>query len=183
MSKVFKRVKSIVSQYGCTIVIADHHRKPGRNSTSQDYSLRGSSDKMAIADSVLSIRSKDNRITVEHTKSRHSQAITDFIVEIEDLGKDSTSVRYVGEAERNDRSAKLSKAQQLIEQELDCEQWIARKALIESAEEEEIPRKVLDNLLKQLVADKKIDREDRPPENGKGGKSAFYKLSGSSSKQ
>jgi len=175
MSRVFKRVKSIVSQFGCTIVIADHHRKPGKNSTSQDYSLRGSSDKMAIADSVLSIRSKDNRITVEHTKSRHSQAINPFIVEIEDLDKYSTTVRYVGEAERNDRSAKLSKAQQFIEQELDCEQWIARKVLIESAEEEGIPPKVLDNTLKQLVADEKIEREDRPPENGKGGKSAFYR--------
>ncbi len=105
MSKVFKRVKSIVSKFECTIVIADHHRKPGKNSTSQDYSLRGSSDKMAIADSVLSIRSKDNRIIVEHTKSRHSQAINPFIVEIKDLDKGSTSVRYVGEAETNDRSA------------------------------------------------------------------------------
>ncbi len=119
MSKVFKRVKSIVSQFGCTIVIADHHRKPGKNSTSQDYSLRGSSDKMAIADSVLSIRSKDNRIIVEHTKSRHSQAINPFIVEIEDLDEGSTSGRYVGAAETNDRRAKLSKAQQFIEQELD----------------------------------------------------------------
>ena len=175
MSRVFKRVKSIVSQIGCTIVIADHHRKPGKNSTSQDYSLRGSSDKMAIADSVLSIRSQDNRITIEHTKSRHSQAINPFIVEIKDLDEDSTTVRYVGEAERNDRSAKLGKAQQFIEQELDSEQWTARRVLTESAKEEGISLKVLDNALKQLVADGKIERDDRPPENGKGGKSAFYR--------
>ncbi len=175
MSRVFKRVKSIVSQFGCTIVIADHHRKPGKNSTSQDYSLRGSSDKMAIADSVLSIRSKDNRITVEHTKSRHSQAIKAFIVEIKDLDEDSTTIRYVGEAERTDKTAKLGKAQQFIEQELDCGQWTARKVLTESAKDEGIPPKVLGNALKQLLADGKIEREDRPPKNGKGGKSAFYR--------
>ena len=121
------------------------------------------------------MRSKDNRIIVEHTKSRHSQAINAFIVEIKDLDEGSTSVRYVGEAETNDRSAKLSKAQQFIEQELDCEQWIARKVLTESAKDEGIPPKVLDNALKQLVTDKKIERDDRPPKNGKGGKSAFYR--------
>ena len=130
---------------------------------------------MAVANSVLSIRSKDNMITVEHAKSRHSQAINPFIVEIEDIDEDSTSVRHVGEAERTDKTAKLGKDQPFIEQELDCEQWIARRVLTESAKEEGISLKVLDNALKQLVADGKIERDDRPPENGKGGKSAFYR--------
>jgi archaellum biogenesis ATPase FlaH len=175
MSRVFGIVKSIVRQFGCAFVIADHHRKPGRNSTRQDISLRGSTDKMAVADSVLSIQSKDNKITVEHTKSRHSQAIKAFIVEIEDLDEDSTTVRYVGEAERNDRSSKLTKAQQFIEKELECEEWISRRVLIEFADEEGISPKVLDKALKQLVADERMEREDRPPESGRGGKSAFYR--------
>ena len=173
MSQVFKIVKDLIRKFGCTFIFADHQRKRGYFTSSQDLLLRGSSEKAAFVDTLISIQRKEATLIVEHSKSRYAEPIPAFVVQIEDVGPEATTVAYGGEAEQIKQAARHEVAKVFLEDVLSKE-WVARKVLLRQAKETGISEKALDEVLKALDG-VQIEREDRKPETGRGGKAAYYR--------
>ena len=79
MAQVFGELKKMMREFQCTFVIADHERKQVCWSEVEDKEpssndLRGSNEKAAFADSVLSLRKKKGELFLYHTKSRFCEA-------------------------------------------------------------------------------------------------------------
>lgn len=177
MAEVFGVVKGLVREFKCSFLFADHQRKPGHFNVSSDLLLRGSTEKVAFIDSLLSLQRKENHLIVDHSKSRHDEAIPAFIVRLEDdLSKTATRVYYAGEAEGVKQQERQETARVFLTSALNESEFIPRKSIIEKAKDLGISEKVIDETLKLLEEDCQIEREDRKPELGRGGKSAFYKL-------
>jgi len=175
MAWVFHNVRTLVREFGCAFVFADHQRKPGPFGGNLDLALRGTSEKVAFVDSLLSLHRKKGELIVEHSKSRYAQPVPSFVIRIEDIGPNSTRVEYVGEADEVEQTARLENAVNLLEVELASGEWVSRATLMQRGKEDGVTEKALDDALKALHQGKLIDREDRKPETGRGGKSAFYR--------
>ncbi len=175
MARVFEVVKNLIREYRCTFLFADHQRKPGHWGTSLDLLLRGSSEKAAFVDTLLSLQRKEDALIVEHSKSRCDEAVPAFVVSIEDREPDTTTVAYTGEAEALKQQARLEAALEFLEAALRQGDWAARKELIEQAKEAEVSEKAVDEALKALEAEGRLERQNRKPEGGRGGKAAFYR--------
>ncbi len=176
MSQVFAVIKGLIREFSCSFLIADHQRKPNNFVSSLDLLLRGSSEKTAFVDTLLSLKRKDDVLIVEHSKSRYAEAVPAFTVSIKDLDSDSTTVTYAGEAEAIKQQARQEVARAFLTMAFNNGEWVARKVLIEQAKNEGIPEKAVDETLKALVEGGLIERDDRKSDNGRGGKAAFYKL-------
>jgi len=175
MSQVFAVVKGLVREFGCSFLFADHQRKPSNWGVSLDLMLRGSSEKTAFVDTLLSLQKKYDALIVEHSKSRYDEAVPAFVVQIKDFEPETTTVAYSGEAEALKQQARQEAARELLLSILIIDEWIARKALIERAKEANVSEKALDETLKAFLLEGRVEREDRKTE-GRGGKSAFYRL-------
>lgn len=180
MAAVFGVVKGLIREFGCTILFADHLRKAGAFVSSQDAMLRGSSEKLAFVDVLLSMRRAQDAIILEHAKSRSGVPVPSFIVRIEDIGPEATAVRYGGDAAEHTQKAQVQAAEEIIGECLKLSsEPLSRKAIVERAKEEGISEKCVDEALKLHVGTRWI-RDDRKPESGRGGKAAYYRLAGSS---
>ncbi|MBI3320176.1 MAG: AAA family ATPase [Candidatus Omnitrophica bacterium] len=176
MAQVFKAVKDLIREFGCTFLFADHQRKPGHFGASLDLLLRGSSEKAAFVDTLLSLQRKEGTLIVEHSKSRYAEPIPAFVVRIEDTGMEATAVVYGGEAEQIKQAARQEAAREFLVTTLSHGDWIARKDLVEQAKEAGVSEKALDEVLKAPDG-LQIEREDRKPETGgRSGKAAYYRL-------
>jgi len=176
MARVFAVVKDLVREFSCSFLFADHQRKPNGFGTSLDLLLRGSSEKVAFVDTLLSLHRKENTLIVEHSKSRYDEAVSAFTISITDPTPETTVVAYTGEAEVLKQQARQEAAREFIMSVLNADEWLARKVLVEQAKDTDLSEKVLDATLKSLEAEGKVDRENRKPESGPGGKAAFYRL-------
>ena len=175
MAKVFGAVKALVREFGCAVLFADHQKKPGLGTVSQDLMLRGTTEKVAFVDTLLSLTRKDGALVVEHSKSRFALPVPSFVIAIEDQGPDHTVVRVVGDAEQMRQQAREEKAQDLVQRLLADGSWKSRRELAEAARKSGIPVKTMDELLKTLDQQGILEREDRKPESGRGNKTAFYR--------
>lgn len=175
MSRVFAVVKDLVREFGCTFLFADHHRKPGHFGVSQDILLRGSTEKAAFVDSLLSLHRKGEILVVEHSKSRFGEAVTSFAIKIEDPKPETTVVAYVGEAEALKQQAREEVAREFLMSMLSND-WITRKSLVEQGKEAGVSEKAIDEALLTMLGEGCIERKNEKQATGKGGKSAFYCL-------
>lgn len=174
MSRVFAVLKKIVREAGCSFFIADHQRKPGQYPTRVNARLRGSSEKAAFVDTLLSLRGQDGHIVVEHSKSRFAEPEPAFMVTISDPEPDCTSVEYAGQLDAKGQTSRMEEVRDFIDVSLDKKHWVSRKELIAQATVEGISNKLLDEGLNSLLHDLQIERERRKPE-GRGGKSDYYR--------
>ncbi len=175
MSKVFAVVKDLVRQSGATIVFADHQRKQGHIAGNLDQLLRGSSEKKAFADCLLSMQRKDGALIVEQSKSRFDQEIPSFVVLIEDPEPGATTVRCLGDAEGIKNAAMHEQAEEFLHSAIPLGEWVTRKDLAAQAKAEGIPQRLLADTLKELVAGGQLDRDDRKTDDGAGRKQAHYR--------
>lgn len=98
MSLVFGEFKKLMREFDCTFVIADHEGKQVYWSEIEDKEpssndLRGSNEKAAFADSVLSLRKKKGDLFLYHTKSRFIEASSPIMIKILDSEPGKTEVR------------------------------------------------------------------------------------------
>ena len=133
MAVVFDAVKRIVHKYHCFIVFADHQKKVGQFVPSADQLLRGSSEKAAFVDTLLSIQTKKDAIFVEHSKSRWGKAVQAFAVAIQD-NEDETAitVKYLGRAEEIREAAKQKPVLDFLQGALTTK-WQSRSDLMKRA--------------------------------------------------
>ena len=175
MARIFALVKSLIREFGCTVIFADHQKKPGMGAVSQDLMLRGTTEKVAFVDTLLSLTRKDGSLIVEHSKSRFARPVPSFVIAIEDEGPGQTVVRVVGDAEEIRQQAREEQGQGLVQRLLADGSWKSRKELAEAARESRVPVKILDELLKTLHKQGALERDDRKPESGRGNKTAHYR--------
>jgi hypothetical protein len=175
MAAVFAIIKDLIRSHGCAFLLADHQRKPKHFSTSLDLLLRGSSEKAAFVDSLLSLTRRDEILIVEHSKSRYGEPAPAFVVQITDIGPDATAVGYGGAAEEVRQAARQEEAGAFILAALADGAWVARKELVERAKEAGIGTNFLDDVLKTMVG-RQIERENRRATTGMGRPRAHYRL-------
>lgn len=174
MARVFSEVKGIVRDFNCSILFADHQKKPGNFGVNLDQLLRGSTEKAAFVDTLLSLKKKNDSIIVEHSKSRFAEAVPSFVVRIEDPTVDTTTILFSGDAEEPKGKVRLEEAREFLDTTL-SDEWVPRKTMVEQAKEVEISEKGLDEALKAQEIEGVIERENRKSTEGRGGKAAFYR--------
>ena len=175
MSKVFAVIKTLVRDFKCSFLIADHQRKMTQFGDGQNL-LRGSTEKSAFTDSLFTLKKKDDCIIVEHSKSRFVEAIPSFMVKIQDPSADATQVMYVGEAGPKLLEERLRTVWDCVKAALSDGQWHSRKDLVDKGKVIQIPEKQTDETLKNYFDSGILERDDRKPYAGPGGKQAFYRL-------
>jgi hypothetical protein len=175
MARVFKNVKALSSEFGCAFTFADHQRKPDRVHSSMDFMLRGSTEKPAFVDTLLSLRRKDQDLIVEHSKSRYAEPVPSFLIRIEDPEDGATAVVHLGDAAGAFRAEKEEAVRALLDSTLEGGDWVARQDLAEVAKEARVPVKILDAELVKRENEGRIEKERRPSPSGKGNKPAFYR--------
>ncbi len=175
MANMFGVIKELVREYNCSFMFADHHRKQGLMHTGPDQMLRGSTEKAAFVDTLLSLRRKDDLIVVDHAKSRFAEPVSSFAVRLADPKPDATTVTYAGEADEIKRKEREDQAGEYIKGKLGDGEWHSRKELIEQAKTANVPTKAIDDVLGKLTDENQVEREDRKPPEGRGGKQAFFK--------
>jgi len=174
MARVFGVVKDLVREFKCCFVFADHQRKPSRFNGSLDNMLRGSSEKVAFVDTLLSIKKSKNSLIVEHSKSRFVKPVPSFLVEVRDEGVDTTRVVYMGVVGNQKQEEQLKKVGEFLKLALTKDEWISRKKLVELSKLKGMPVKKLDNGLKHFFAEGVIDYEGKTVPSGR--KQDFYRL-------
>ncbi len=174
MSHVFANVKDLIREGNCLCVFADHQRKLGHFRQSGDQQLRGSTEKVAFIDTLLSLQKVNERLVVEHSKSRFAEPVSNFAISIEDLSPGTTAVVYQGPADELKKQERLKEANEFLGQAIPDEDWISRKDLVKRAKEMNVNVKALDEALKELESIGQIERDDRKSE-GRGGKAAFFR--------
>lgn len=182
ISRVFEVVKKLSREFGCTILFADHQRKPGPHEfAANSMQLRGSGDKAGVMDSVLMLsKNREGSLVVDHTKSRHAKALPSFLIEIKDTADgNATTVTHAGDADALRQQAyetKSKEARKFLLSSLAGGDWLTRKELVELAGDDDISAKSVDQALKSLTKSGRIERESRKEEKGRGGKSARFRL-------
>jgi len=174
MARVSETIMIFRQRFGCSFFIADHTRKEGQ-ARRPDSMLRGSSEKLAFIDSLLTVSHKEDCVVVEHAKSRFAQSIPSFLVEITDPSDDETLVAFRGEADQGLRSKKEDRAIIFLKTQIDT-RWVGRKILIKNALTNSIPGKLLDRVLSNLVENGTIERKKAQSKTGRGGKQHFYRV-------
>jgi hypothetical protein len=176
MAKVFETVKGLVRRFKCLFVFADHHRKPGILESSGDSSLRGSSEKVAFVDTLLSLKKSGEKTIVEHSKARSARPVDAFEFVLDEPVEGKLTIRVLGDHETIKRIEKHARAAEFIKEVLADGQWKSRPELLEMALQRLLPEKALDGALRDLVPTV-VERDDRSPqEGGRGGKIAHFRL-------
>lgn len=178
MAAVFSKVKELVRDSNRTVVIADHQRKPGAIPISPEHLVRGSSEKLAFADSLLVLQKRSSgERTVKHVKSRYGQEIEAFEVEILDTDLNSTVVRYCGCSKDMEEKTKYGHIREFVLEELSADQGSrSRQELIDLGKAQEIAVKQLDHVLKQMTKQQVIQAVREKPSEGRGGLTTWYSL-------
>lgn len=176
MAGVFNEVKKIVRDYKCAILFADHQKKVSMPGGTGDQLLRGSSEKTAFVDTLLSLQRKEDTLFIEHSKSRFAEPVPAFAVKIEDNhDKTHTTVRYVGDAEPLRQAARLEPAFEFLAGQFIGDQWLSRQDLVDRGKEKEIQAKLIDDALQALYEQGKLEKDRRKPEAGPGGARVFFR--------
>ena len=175
MAKVFDTVKGLVRKFKCLFVFADHHRKPGPQESSGDSSLRGSSEKVAFVDTLLSLKKVRDHVLVEHSKSRFAQPVEPFEVALEEPVEGSVWIRVLGDHAAIRSAETKAKVMPFIQEVLNDGEWKSRRELVDLAQLRQIKERELDQVLREMVSET-VEREDRRIEGRRGGKTAHFRL-------
>lgn len=175
MSQVFEVIRHLRQRHGCAFLFADHQRKPGATMTSPEFMLRGSSDKVAAVDTLLSVIKKDDDRIVDHSKSRYGKHIQAFVFRIADISDEATTLSYLGESDLVKKMEKQGRVREMVSALLN-EGEKSRKHIVEHFKAEGTPQAVVDETLKDMQAEGMVQRSDRKTQEGRGGLQAFYNL-------
>ena len=94
MADVFRNAKSLMRSLGTAMLFLDHLRKKGLINDSEEM-LRGSTEKRAWPETILFAAPLDrDRVAVSHVKSRFSERLPDFQVQIR-VDKDAGTAEVV----------------------------------------------------------------------------------------
>jgi 5S rRNA maturation endonuclease (ribonuclease M5) len=162
VAKVFRVVRGLINEYGCSFVFCHHRRKPGPMGNDAANGFRGSSEIRAFVDTHLDLRkskSAEGRCLVEHSKSRYDEPVPSFEVEITDPDETSTTVRYIGEA-KSDTQAIVEEGCNFIRELIADGEYHCRGNIIESGKGAGLKRDTLDTARKLL-----IESGEATPEN------------------
>ncbi len=151
VAAVLNELKDLARRKLLLVLIADHHRKPRQFEGPMSYRIRGSSDKAAAADTVLSLKVKGGSTFVEHAKSRFAPPVESFAVDIVDTS-DTATVILASPTTGPGRpeSRKSREACIVLENLLTCD-WSTRQQLIKTAAEQKIPQKRVVAALHELL--------------------------------
>lgn len=176
MAIVFNAIKSLAQKYKCTFIIADHERKPSQYYARPETRLRGSSEKVAALDSMLSIsKLKDGSLKFDHSKSRCGPPIDPLrlnlcpqddggmVIECETF---STKVR----AEKKEDIQFM-----LLEIIKSKPGWTTRKEVLTQTKKLGFSAKQTDAELVRLKEAGQIEIDKRKMNRGRGGTSACYR--------
>jgi len=173
MAKVFRVIRRLTSTYSTLFVMADHLSKPGPMGGAAVGMPRGSTDKTAAVDSVLSMGRRSGKLVVTHIKSRHAKPVDSFCVEVVDIGEDFISVT-ANDMPVSERSSKIGRAIKHVLDRLDAGDR-SRQELIGDLSEESFGVKHVDEALRQLHAEGRIELAEITSE-GRGRPRRAYSL-------
>lgn len=112
-SQVIAQVQNtfkILLEKGITLIFIHHHGKEGFFKRDAGDQLRGSSDILAILDSLLMVERKDEvRLKVTQIALRVAKPIQPFMVQFPDLDGGSSTFKFLGHIEEDKEKIELAK--------------------------------------------------------------------------
>lgn len=106
MAAVFAHLRHFTEQ-GITVIVTQHNRKPGQNSSAGNSNdMRGSSDILAAVDCHIAVVRKDKQVTFHQTKQRYAEEINPVEVSVV-LDGDSFRFEYTGSIPKEDKDKAL----------------------------------------------------------------------------
>jgi len=170
MAAFFEGIREIQRQTGSTFVFCHHSRKESRlASNAAGQMLRGSSAIRGILDSHIFLRKlKGDKLLCEHDKSRYAELLPPFVIAIADQDEQSTTVRYIGEAEGEADKTEFALTV-ILRTVADAGGAAPRKTLVEQGRTEGIPERTINRVLTLACERKELTKERR-------GMEVWYKL-------
>jgi DNA-binding Lrp family transcriptional regulator len=175
MAQVFDTIRKLKLRYKCAFIFADHQRKPGMSHTAQEFMLRGSGDKVAAVDTLLSIQKDGEDRIVEHSKSRYCQPIPTFGFRINDTPGDGTILEYINDPLAAQKALRQKGARGLIANLLKAGEK-GRQEILDQGKAIGIVPAVLDETLRDMEAEGIVKRDRRKDKPGRGAKQVFFSL-------
>ena len=157
MARFFEAVRFVQSETGAAFVFTHHSRKRSMmNPNEAGQMLRGSSAIRGVLDSHLFLRKlPSGGLLAEHDKSRHAEAVPNFIVTVTDPDAESTVVRYGGETEESSDQTAIAAA--LITRVLtDAGGTLKRREILEHAKSEGLKERTVIRALGEAVEAKTL---------------------------
>lgn len=177
MAKVSRALLELSHRYSVLFILSDHERKPGPHPSAPQNMLRGSTEKAAMVDSLLSIRPKGNEIVIHHSKSRHAVRVDSFRVQIQDTPQGNVKLEFRGYDSPKSSSGNSDHIRELILRL--TEDWTVRQHIIAKGKEAGIPTRKLRECLNQLFEKGELERRERKGE-GRGKPAHEYRKTGDS---
>jgi len=173
MAKVFSAIRYLITKHHAAFIIADHHRKPSKFASSPEQLLRGSSDKAAFVDCLVTVKKIDDDIILAHTKSRATKATEPIVVTLRDVSEGAIRIEFKGFAKDIQGKARAEQALEWLLDKIGNE-WRSRQDLVRLGKQADISEQMIDKALKFGCRSGHLMREERKVE-GRGGKSYYFK--------
>ncbi len=173
MSRVHSNIKYLMNSLNVSFVFADHVRKQSGKNQSAGLALRGSSDKWAFVDSLISVSKNQRQITVSHVKSRFAEPQPPVVVNLSSTEQGAIELVFDHQLTPYMGDSKLDDAIDFV-LDLVTEKWISRKEVQTMAEENSFNSGVIDRALRELVDRQELELEKRN-KPGRGAPQNFYR--------
>lgn len=176
MALVFNEIKNLAREFHCGFMIADHHGKGSGPDGRGIVTPRGSSDKVAFVDCLLSVREAGESLIIDHVKSRNSERSKPIRAPRPDQHR--LTAEFTGELTENSIVPRSSEkeAEMLLLQALQGREQVTRQELVEHFEKNGHGEKLLDRIAQKLVSADKLGRKTEKRGPGSGGLSAVFWL-------
>lgn len=150
MAIVFEKFRRLSSTFGCAVLLIDHERKPSKHdSGKRENYLRGSTEKQAAVDSMLSLANTKSGLTLYNTLSRFTEEMNPISVEIstDEHGSLSVNGRIADGANKQPKYDAL----ELISSEIDAStNGITRKELVACGATRNLSKHAIHSAIKKL---------------------------------
>lgn len=171
VSEFLGTIKKLMREHNFAVIFADHHRKMGAIQAFNQQ-VRGSTDKTAFVDCLLTLYRDEDILVIDHTKSRYSDAVPAFEVKLVDTPTGGLEIAHIGEHRVEKAKAAKEDLLDVLKTGLAYKDHITRQDLKELALSQGMSEKNMDRTLDRLLQDGVIVRET-VKEEGKRGNGKF----------
>lgn len=176
MAAVFANVKERVNRYNCSFIFADHEGKPTEYNRSAGDRLRGTSEKRCFVDALLPLSKSGNNLVLIHDKARNSAKLGRFEITFSHSEDSSTITCAKMEATESRATKKEQVETAIIEWLQSHNEWKSREEIIFQISSSQVYKeRAVSDAIKRLADNGDLERDDRKPESGRGGRTSFFR--------
>lgn len=174
VARFLAQVKRLAKDHHTAFLLTDHHKK-GNPGFASNQMIRGSSDKAAWADVVLTVWNDEGEINIDHTKHRWSKKQDTLLVELASAEEGVHEVKLKGRKSAREEADLEDLIGMFLVRMIEQGAKASRKDLVAGAKEAGISEKTLDAGLKIFVGKGLLVAQAEREEGKRGKPPVFYR--------